>query len=127
DPPGPTVRVRLSDASDATVSATSNTNFAIKTSLTLTAPNGGEVWAVGSARTITWTKAGTVATVKLEYSTDNFATASLITASTDGAVGSYAWTVPDSINSTVHVRVPNTANATVADTSDATVKTTGPR
>src|SRR5206468_11576011 len=67
DTASPTVRVRISDASDATVSATSNANFAIKSSLTLTAPNGGEVWAVGSARTITWTKAGTVATVKLEY------------------------------------------------------------
>src|SRR5207244_2322003 len=125
DTASPTVRVRISDASDATVSATSNANFAIKTSLTLTAPNGGEVWAVGSARTITWTKAGTVATVKLEYSTDNFATASLITASTDGTLGSYAWTVPDSISATVKVRVTSTADATVADTSDATFKITG--
>src|SRR5207253_2434699 len=82
-----TVKVRVSDASDATVSDSSDANFAIKGSLTLTAPNGGEVWAVGASKSITWTKAGTLATVKLEYSTDNFATASVITASTDAAAG----------------------------------------
>src|SRR5439155_211054 len=120
-----TVRVRITNVDDATVTSSSGANFKIQASLTLTAPNGGEVWAVGSARTITWTKAGTVATVKLEYSTDNFVTASLITASTDGALGSYAWTVPDSISSTVKVRVTSNADATVADTSDANFKIAG--
>src|SRR5207245_2297334 len=108
-----------------TVSDSSDANFAIKGSLTLTAPNGGEVWAVGASKSITWTKAGTLATVKLEYSTDNFATASVITASTDAAAGTYAWTVPDSISSTVKVRVTSTADATVTDTSDANFKIVG--
>jgi hypothetical protein len=122
---GTTLRVRVSDASDATVADTSDASFTVKGSLTLTAPNGGESWAVGSTKTITWTKAGTLATVKLEYSTDNFATASVITASTDAATGSYAWTIPDNISSTVKVRVTNTADTTVFDTSNANFKIVG--
>src|SRR5437899_222880 len=120
-----TVKVKISDASDTTVSDTSDANFAIKGSVTVTAPNGGEVWGVGTAKTITWTKAGTFATVKLEYSTDNFATASLITASTDAAAGTYAWTVPDNISPTVKVRVTSNADATLVDTSDANFKIVG--
>jgi hypothetical protein len=122
---GAAVRVRVTDAADATVSATSAANFAIKGSLTVTAPNGGESWTVGSTRTITWTKAGTFATVKLEYSTDNFATATVITASTNAALGSYAWTIPDTISSTVKVRVTNTADSTVFATSAANFKIVG--
>src|SRR5437899_3742931 len=120
-----TVKVKISDASDTTVSDTSDANFAIKGSLTVTAPNGGEVWGVGTSKTITWTKAGTFATVKLEYSTDNFGTASVITAATDPAPGTYAWTVPDHIDANVRVRVTSTADVTVVDTSDANFKIVG--
>ena len=38
--------------------------------LTLTAPNGGEAWAVGSTHNITWTSTYLTGTVELHYSTD---------------------------------------------------------
>src|SRR5437870_5470008 len=113
-----TVRVRLSDATDASATDTSDANFKIRGNLTLTTPNGGDVWIIGSAQTITWTSAGTIPSVKLEYSKDNFATATLIVASV-GNTGSYAWTVPDNASTTVKVRVTNTADATVFDDSNA--------
>src|SRR3989442_7561171 len=51
-------------------------NFTIRGGFILTAPNGGEQWVVGSTQQITWTTTGsTITSVKLEYSTDNFATA----------------------------------------------------
>src|SRR5207249_3600492 len=64
-----TVKVRVKHPTDATVSA-SSAAFSIKGALALTAPVGGEVWAVGATHNITWTTAGTLADVKLEYSTD---------------------------------------------------------
>src|SRR5207245_7308314 len=67
---GTALRVRVTDAGDATVFDDSNANFTIKGSLTLTAPVGGEAWTVGGSRNITWTKTGAIANVKLEYSTD---------------------------------------------------------
>src|SRR5437899_1668538 len=113
-----TVRVRVSDVTDASANDTSDGNFKIRGNLTVSVPNGGEVWIIGSAQTITWTSAGTIPSVKLEYSKDNFATVTLIAASV-GNTGSFAWTVPDNASTTVKVRVTNTADATVFDDSNA--------
>src|SRR5205823_14139779 len=111
---------------DATTSDTSDGNFTIKGSLALTAPVGGEVWTVGASRNITWTKTGTIANVKLEYSTNGGTTyPNLITASTPAAAGSYGWTVPDAISATVRVRITNVADATVTASSGSNFKIRG--
>src|SRR5207244_8408725 len=89
---------------------------------TLTAPNGGEAWPVGSTQTISWVSVATIPNVKIEYSRDNFATATLIAASATSVSnvgGSFAWTVPDAISSTVKVRVTDVNNSAVGDVSDA--------
>lgn len=86
-------------------------------SVTVTAPNGGESWAGGSARTITWTSTG-VGNVKLEYTLDG-STWSVIAASTAASAGSYAWTVPNSASTAARVRVSDAAAATVSDVSNA--------
>src|SRR5207244_9830150 len=41
---------------------------------TVTVPNGGESWSIGTTQTITWTKTGTLGSVRLDYSTDGGAT-----------------------------------------------------
>src|SRR3989442_2373463 len=100
--------------------ATANAaTFINKGALALRAPVGGEAWAVGSTRNITWTRQGSIANVKIEYSKDNFVTPILITASTPAANLSYAWTIPDDISSTVKVRITNLDDATVTSTSPA--------
>jgi endonuclease/exonuclease/phosphatase family metal-dependent hydrolase len=86
-------------------------------SVTVTSPNGGESWAGGSARTVTWTSSG-VANVKLEYTLDGSAW-STIAASTAASAGSYAWTVPNAASTTARVRVGDAANALVSDVSNA--------
>lgn len=83
----------------------------------VTAPNGGESWTGGSARTITWTSSA-VTNVKLEY-TLNGSTWSVITASTAASAGSYAWTVPNTASTAAKVRVTDAASAAVTDASDA--------
>ncbi|MCY1022692.1 lamin tail domain-containing protein [Pyxidicoccus sp. MSG2] len=84
--------------------------------LTVISPNGGESWAGGGARTITWT-ATQVPTVKLEYSLDDGGAWALI-GTASGASGSYTWTVPDIAASLARVRVSDAANGSLADSSD---------
>jgi len=123
---GTSLKVRVSDASDPTVSDTSNANFTIKGAVVLTAPNGSEVWTVLSSQNVTWTRTGSIANVKLEYSTNSGSTyPSLITASTDAATGTYAWTIPDTISPTAKVRVSDASDATVQDESNAVFKIVG--
>ncbi|MBI3617172.1 MAG: hypothetical protein HY210_03015, partial [Candidatus Omnitrophica bacterium] len=126
---GNQLRVRVSDVSDATVLDTSDANFTIKGSLTVGAPNGGEAWIVGTSQNITWTRTGTISTVKLEYSTNAFADelqTVVIAASADAALGTpYAWTIPDAISSTIRVRITNNADTTVKDLSDGNFKIIG--
>jgi endonuclease/exonuclease/phosphatase family metal-dependent hydrolase len=87
-------------------------------SVTVTAPNGGESWTGGSARTITWTASG-VTSVKVEYSLDG-GTWSTISASTAASAGSLAWTVPSSASASARVRVSDASDASITDLSDAT-------
>ncbi|MCX5702216.1 MAG: hypothetical protein NTW64_04485, partial [Candidatus Omnitrophica bacterium] len=115
-----TCRVKVTNEADSSVYDTSNANFTIKGSVTLTAPNGTEAWVVDGAENITWTRSGSVANVKLEYSTNGGTTyPNLIIASTPGAALSYPWTIPDAIGSQLKVRITDVDNSTVSDVSDA--------
>src|SRR5207247_2207261 len=113
------VKVRITLNADATVTAASAAAFTIKSSLTLTAPNTGEVWVVGTSQNITWTKTGTIANVKLDYSTDGGTTyPNLIESTTAAADRTYARTIPHIASINVKVRVTNTADTTVSDDSN---------
>src|SRR5207245_10866463 len=122
DDPTTTARVRVSDVTDGTVLDTSDANFRIEGFFTVTAPNGGEVWPVGSTQTISWVSGGTIPNVRIEYSRDNFATVTLIAASAPSGSnvgGSFAWTGPDAIPSTRQVRLTDGNNRAVGDVSAA--------
>ena len=101
--PSSTALISVTNSSNALTTGTSQA-FNIKSVLSLTSPNGGNTLNVGASSNITWTTTGTVANVKLEYSTDNGSTWNTITASTSNT-GSYSWTVPDAISSQALVRV----------------------
>jgi len=84
----------------------------------VSSPNGGESWAAGSVHNITWMATGTIANVKLEYSTNGGTTWTTIVASTANT-GTYAWTVPNAGSANGLVRVSDAANAAVFDVSNA--------
>jgi len=86
-------------------------------SLTLTSPNGGESWQVGTMQPITWTNTGPVGNVKLEYSTDNGSSWTDIVSSTVNT-GSYNWTISASPSTTCLVRISQVGGS-AADVSDA--------
>jgi hypothetical protein len=117
-------RVRISDAADSTVNDISNGNFIIRGGFVITAPNGGEAWAVGSAQSISWTTYGSYANIKLWYSTDAGSTWNIITGSSANS-GAYAWTIPDAISSACRVQIAATTDIEATDTSDADFKIKG--
>jgi hypothetical protein len=71
--------------------------------VTLTSPNGGESWLVGSKQNITWSPNDTTLDYILEYSTDSGVTWNLIYQG--AARGFYEWTVPDTPSTKARVRV----------------------
>jgi hypothetical protein len=89
----------------------------------LTAPNGGQFWAVDSPLTITWTASDDVAVagVDLAYSTDGGATYPDTIATGIANSGSYGWTVPNALSTTVRVRVTahDVNGNSAGDASDA--------
>ena len=87
--------------------------------LTLTSPNGSEVWANGESQNITWTQSGAaLSNVKLELSTNNGTGYSNIIASTLND-GTYEWTVSGTASEQCLVRVSDPAVPTTNDVSNA--------
>jgi len=108
--------VKVSDASSLADFDVSDGVFnIIQPSITLTAPNGGNIVRAGSSFSITWAAVG-ISKVKIEYTTNgvnyNFIDSS-------AAKGSYSWTVPNVSSGTVKVRVSDLSNSAVNDESDA--------
>jgi len=113
------VRVRVSDVANTANLDISDATFTISsTVLTLVSPNGGESWTAGSSQQITWTSAGSLTFVKLEYSINDGASWATIVASTEND-GAYEWQVP-AVNSNIAlVRISDASDAIPADVSDA--------
>ncbi len=89
--------------------------------VTLTSPNGGESYVIGSSQNITWSAidAATL-TIDLAYSTDGGATYPNVIATGIANSGSFAWTVPNTPTTLARVQVTaHDACATVSDASDA--------
>ncbi len=118
DAAGNALRVKVEDATDATVFDTSNADFTVKGSLTLTVPTAATVWTVGSSQNITWTRNGTLGNAKIEYSTNGGATyPNTITASVATSALTQAWAIPDAIGGQVRVRISLVSDATVKSES----------
>jgi hypothetical protein len=87
-------------------------------SITVTNPNGGESWLTGSTQSITWTSSGSVANVKIELTTDNGQSWSVVTSSTTAAAGNYQWIVPEFAVYECKIRISSTDNSVILDATD---------
>jgi hypothetical protein len=112
--------IKISDSTDGVPYDVSNAVFSIipLPSITVTSPNGGESWAMGSTQNIAWSSTGISANVKIEYSINSGSGYSLIAASTAND-GTHPWTVPLTTSSTCLVRVSDAASPSVFDMSNA--------
>ena len=93
--------------------------------LTLTSPNGGEIWQATTDHSVTWTSQGVVGNVKLEISADGGVTYSEIVASAPNT-GTFAWTVPNKPGPNAVVRIVDAVEGRPSDVSDAVFTITRP-
>ncbi len=132
---GDDYRVKVTSTSDATVTDMSDSNFAISapTSITLTAPNGGETWYAGTTKTVSWTYSsspGATARIMLLKGDTPVATiAASVPIGKDGK-GSRTWTIPtkQAPGDNYKIGIVSTTNSSCADVSDGTysIKALGP-
>jgi len=94
-------------------------------SITVTSPNGGEVWAKNSTENITWTSSGEVGNVKISYSTNNGVDWNNIVSSTAND-GSYPWTLPNTISDNCLVKINDVSNTLISDVSNNIFSIGGP-
>ena len=96
------------------------TKFSIPNpSMQVASPNGNEFWVGGSSQIISWNQLS-VATVKIEYSTDNGSSWNLIVDNLPTLINFYDWTVPNILSFKCKIRVSDAANNAVYDISDNT-------
>jgi hypothetical protein len=86
--------------------------------VTVTAPNGGEDWPVGTNQDITW-NSSCLDSVDIEYSTDGGSTWVIEVEGVSAAGGSYSWTIPTAISENCLVRICDAADGAPCDQSDA--------
>ena len=112
--------VRISDTvGSGSPADTSDAVFTIYSDpdITVTDPNGGEDWLVGSSHNITWTSVGTSGNVHIEYSTNNGSNWSdVIASTTDDEI--HPWTIPNAPSVNCLVRISDT-DGDPSDTCDA--------
>ncbi|MCI0643626.1 MAG: carboxypeptidase regulatory-like domain-containing protein [Chloroflexi bacterium] len=87
-------------------------------SITVIAPNGGEVWPVGSTQTIQWTSQGVTGNVRLLLSRNGGASYKQI-ANNVPNTGAFQWTVTRPATTQALIRVISIDQPTVQDTSDS--------
>ncbi len=105
--------------------------------VTLTTPNGGEVFLVGTQQSISWNSYG-VTTVNLDYTTNNgsswISIATNVPAKNNteyideremvidkgSNLGTYMWTIPNTPSTQTRVRVSSATNPSLNDASDGT-------
>jgi hypothetical protein len=109
----------VSDA-QPTVSDVSNGNFSILTPpIDISAPNGGETWAIGQSATITWTGTGFSGNVKIELNrTYPSASWETLLASTAND-GTENWQIAGAVSTHSRVRITSVNTPTIGDTSAA--------
>ncbi len=86
-------------------------------SITVTAPNGGELLNQGQSYTITWTASGSIADVAVDFSSDGGSNWSVVTAKTKND-GSYNWSVANSASGQCRIRISDAADNSPSDISD---------
>ena len=87
--------------------------------ITVTTPNGGENWARGTAKTISWTSSGSPGTnVRIELLKSGMLNRTINSSTPND--GSYNWAIPFSQipGSDYKIRVTSTTNSAFYDTSD---------
>jgi hypothetical protein len=122
---GNSLRVRISDAADASIFDVSDANFTIAEVpagkwIQVTSPNGGEDWYVGSTYSLTWSAHQDISNVKIELSVDGGLNFNIVLNASTPNDGSYDWTILDGAlkGTGRRIRISDAADSSVSDFSD---------
>lgn len=88
-------------------------------SIDITCPNGGEAFAVGASREITWTSSSGITTVTIDYSIDggsHWINPPIVTGTWND--GFYMWEVPNTLSDNCILRIRDAADGSPYDLSD---------
>jgi hypothetical protein len=113
--------VRMTQLATGETDMSNNMFRLVDASLIVQSPNGNEEWYIGEQKNITWTGTGAFPMVKIEYSSDNGATWTIVQDSTLND-GQYDWLVPSVESTQCLVRIKDARDGLPADVSDAVFK-----
>jgi hypothetical protein len=117
-----TCRVRVSDVVNAAVSDSSDADFIVHLpTITVTSPNGGEMWRTGESGPITWDADPSIANVKIEASSDSGATwPGVLTDSTPNNGSFDPGPIPvEAVTDHGRIRISDVDNPAIYDETDA--------
>lgn len=113
--------VRISDVINASLYDISDATFTISLppnpTITITAPNGGESWVIGTFHQIKWNSQD-IDSVKIEYSIDNGNVWSVVSPSRLASTGSHNWIIPNTPSTQCLVRISDIDSTAINDVSD---------
>ena len=103
-----------------------STQKVIVAGVTVTAPNGGQSWCLGSSQNITWNSDG-ITNVKIEYSSNGGSDWNNIVASTSASSGSFSWDIPNGLSdgSDYVIRISDADKASRNDVSNSSFSVIG--
>jgi len=115
---GSDYRVNISSEINGDIFDFSDEDFALsRVSITVTSPDGGEVWPLGSTQDITWLSVNVI-DVKIELSLNNGASWSTIIDSTL-SIGIYSWLInPPQPSNQALIRISDVSDENIVDQSD---------
>jgi hypothetical protein len=118
---GTDYKIRITSTSNAAITDSSNSNFAIVAgTLTVTSPNGGQSWKRGTVHTITWSKSGSPGSyVKIELLKGGVV--NKVISSSTANDGSYSWTIPSTqtAGTDYKIRITSTTYSSISDSSNS--------
>jgi len=112
-------RIRVTSVSDPEDVDTSDQDFTIGGGkISLTSPDGGDTWPIGSLQAIQWTSSGFTGKVKIELSRDGGTTWKTLVGSTAND-GEHVWKVTGAATTEARIRVSSLVDSGAEDTSEA--------
>ncbi|WP_128700698.1 DUF2341 domain-containing protein [Candidatus Velamenicoccus archaeovorus] len=118
-----TYLVRITDISRPTTTDVSDDVFTIAPpKITITSPNGGEIWAISDKAPVTWTSEGAVSdSLSLEVSCSGGAEGTFVSLATVTNSGAYLWEIKDdkvTVTSNAIFRIRDITRPATYDISD---------
>ena len=127
---GTAKRVRITSVDNPAITDMSDANFSLtapQSTITVTSPNGGESWQIGTTQNITWNSSNVSGNVKVEVNGNYPSGAWEVLYSSIPNNGTVSWTVSGVAGAAKRIRITSVDNPAITDMSDANFSLTAPQ